>query len=231
LSKKYGEALSKKALESWKSRWAPVVEETKAVSYAELLAAFFTLHDPAKPKEDIDFLVQYAVKHGIDPVNEQLRLNFGVGLEDVASRASTSQIAPSLQAALKAVGTITPDLPQMSMSRRDDLVRQLRQFYTKYEPSKLNASEADKFEKIVEYGMAKGLKKLNGALREKYGDDLDTMRRQVVALSIRDYKAQQDADASQADEELINFAVENGLGVLDAKLKQETGVGIKGSNW
>jgi len=222
LSKKYGEALSKKALESWKSRWAPVVEETKAVSYAELLAAFFTLHDPAKPKEDIDFLVQYAVKHGIDPVNEQLRLNFGVGLEDVASRASTSQIAPSLQAALKAVGTITPDLPQMSMSRRDDLVRQLRQFYTKYEPSKLNASEADKFEKIVEYGMAKGLKKLN---------DLDTMRRQVVALSIRDYKAQQDADSSQADEELINFAVENGLGVLDAKLKQETGVGIKGSNW
>jgi hypothetical protein len=41
------------------------------------------VHDPAKPKGDITFLAGYATRHGLDPVNEQLRTNFGVGLEDV----------------------------------------------------------------------------------------------------------------------------------------------------
>jgi hypothetical protein len=182
--------------------------------------------------QDIDFLIQYATKHGLEPVNEQLRLNFGVGLEDVASRASTSQVAPSLQAALKAVGTITPDLPQMSISRRDELAKQLRAFYGKYEPSKLNAAELDKFDKVVDYGMAKGLKKLNAALREKYGDDLDSMRRQAVAVSVRDYKKNNDPTNEESEEQLVQFAMENGMNLLDAKLKHENGVGIiQGSEW
>jgi hypothetical protein len=232
LSSKYGESLPKKALESWKSRWAPVVEETRSANYGELLQAFFSIHDPAKPRADIDFLTAYATRHGLDPVNEQLRINFGVGLEDVQTRViSGAGVPAALKAALTSVGKIPEAAPSSSMSRREDLVQQLRAFYDKYEPSRNTPAEEAQFNKIVDYGLTRGLRKLNQALREKYHDDLDTMRRATIRQSVKEFLNANDPGAAgnmTAEEEVVNFALDNGLGALDWKLKQEYGVGVHG---
>lgn len=229
LSSKYGESLPKKALESWKSRWAPVVEETKSANYGELLQAFFSIHDPAKPRGDIDFLVAYATRHGLDPVNDQLRMNFGVGLEDVQTRViSGAGVPPALKAALTSVGKLDPP-PASSVNRRDDLVNQLRAFYAKYEPSRNTPAEAAQFNKVVEYGLSRGLRKLNQALRDKYKDDLDTMRRATIRQSVKDFLVANDPNAANNEaqqEDVVNFAIDNGMGALDWKFKQEYGVGV-----
>lgn len=222
LTKKYGEALPKKALESWKSRWAPVVEETKSATYGELLTAFFQIHDPAKPKADIEFLANYATRHGLEPVNEQLRLNFGVGLEDVENIASVVPGPSSLKNALASVGKMTVD-PSSSVARRDQLSAQLKDFYAKHDPTKLQPANKEGFDKIVEYGMNKGLRKLNGALRDKYNEDLDSARRDTIRQSVRDFLSTNDPTAVGQTEIDVNFALENGLAALDQKFKNEYG--------
>lgn len=233
LNKKYGEGLPKKALESWKSRWAPVVEETKATNYAELLNAFFAIHDPAKPKADIEFLVSYATRHGLDPVNEQLRVNFGVGLEDVSARVTSgASTTPPLAVAVASLGekALTPMDPLTSRGRKEDLELQLKQFYARFDPTKLQPANREAFNKIVDYGLTRGLRKLNQALREKYSDDLDTMRRNTVRASVREFLAANDPGgvSGTTEEEAVEFAMENGMKVLDEKLKMEYGVGVAG---
>ena len=50
--------------------------------------------------------------------------------------------------------------------------------------------------------------------------------------AVRDYKATQDpGNVDESEDQLVQFAMENGLNLLDAKLKQENGVGIKGRDW
>jgi len=199
------------------------VEETKSANYGELLTAFFQIHDPAKPKSDIEFLANYAMRHGIEPVNEQLRLNFGVGLEDVEARIAHVPGPSSLKTALASVGKI-PNDPNSSVARRDQLVAQLSDFYSKHDPSKLNPANKEAFDKIVEYGVSKGLRKLNAALREKYNDDLDSARRETIRQSVRDFLSANDPMAAQTETEAdVNFALENGLGALDHKFRTEYG--------
>lgn len=226
LLKKYGEALPKKALESWKSRWAPVVEENKSVNYEELLMAFFSIHDSNKPKSDIQFLANYAIKHGLDPVNEQLRANFGVGLEDVESQV-TVVAGPSSMKAVQ-VKLAQPD-PVQTTVRKQELVQQLTRFYQKYDTTKLTDQAA--FDKIVDYGMNRGLKKLNQALKDKYHDDLDAIRRETIRQSVRAFAASQ-TQAGIDEEEEISFAMENGLKLLDHKLTVEYGANTStGRTW
>jgi len=232
LSKKYGEALPKKALESWKSRWAPVVEESKSANYGELLIAFFAIHDPAKPKSDIEFLASYATRHGIEPVNDQLRMNFGVGLEDVEARIAHVPGPSSLKNALASVGKI-PNDPNNSVARRDQLVAQLSDFYARHDATKLLPANKEAFVKIVEYGLSKGIRKLNQALRDKYGEDLDSSRRETIRQSVRDFLTSNDPSAPQSEAEAdVNFALENGLGALDHKFRSEYGASLsEGTTW
>jgi hypothetical protein len=218
--------LIQKALESWKSRWAPVVEESKSANYGELLTAFFQIHDPAKPKADIEFLANYATRHGIEPVNEQLRMNFGVGLEDVERSLSNVPGPSSLKTALASVGKIPPDQTN-SVARREQLTMQLRDFYGKHDPSKLSPASKEAFEKIVEYGVTKGVRRLNAALREKYQEDLDSARRDTIRQSVREFLSANDPNAVASETEAdVQFALENGLAVLDHKFKNEYGASL-----
>jgi hypothetical protein len=204
------------------------VEESKSQNYGELLTAFFAIHDPAKPKADIEFLAAYATRHGIDPVNEQLRMNFGVGLEDVEARIAHVPGPSSLKTALASVGQMSPD-PLGSVQRRDQLRQQLAAFYARHDPSKLQPENREAFDKIIEYGMAKGLKKLNQALQDKYKDDLDSARRETIRQSVRDYLTVNDPHANPAEtEDDVRFALENGMGALEVKLISEYGAPLSG---
>lgn len=208
------------------------MEETKSANYGELLTAFFAIHDPAKPKADIEFLATYATRHGIEPVNEQLRMNFGVGLEDVEARIAHVPGPSSLKSALASVGKLAGD-PSGSIARRDQLSRQLADFYSKHDPSKIQPGGKEAFDKIVEYGLTKGLKKLNQALRDKYGDDLDTARRETIRQSVRDFLTANDPHAPISEAEAdVQFALDNGIGLLDHKLRTEYGASLTaGTTW
>ena len=161
--------------------------------------------------------------------DEQLRLNFGVGLEDVQTRVvSSAGVPPGLVAALQSVGKLS-DTPASSQSRREELTAQLRAFYARHEPNRNTPAETEKFNAVVEYGMTRGLKKLNQALRDKYSDDLDTVRRNTIRQSVRDFMAANNPQALKDDaqnEEVVQFAMDNGVGALDYRLRQEYGMGV-----
>ena len=155
----------------------------------------------------------------------------GVGLEDVQTRViSTAGVPPQLKAALTSVGKLQTEMPEQSQSRRDELVTQLRAFYAQHEPSRLTPAEADKFQSVVEYGLTKGLRKLNEALRAKYNDDLDTMRRATIRQSVKQFLSVNAPNAGESEEEAVQFAMDNGLGALDYRFRQDFGVGVQGNN-
>lgn len=116
--------------------------------------------------------------------------------------------------------------PAQLHQRRVELVTQLTQFYKKYDMSKLENKEA--LDKVVDYGLNKGMRKLNAALREKYNDDLDTIRRETIRQSVRDFISHNQGVLlpKEDEEEEIKFALENGMGMLDQKLKNEYGASL-----
>lgn len=148
-------------------------------------------------------------------------MNFGVGLEDVESRVSVVPGPSSLKNALVSVGKLNPADPVSSASRREALINSLKIFYAKYDPSKLQPANKESFDKIVEYGITKGLRRLNAALREKYNDDLDSAKRETIRQSVREFLTKTDPSADTEAE--VQFAIDNGLGALDHKFKTEYG--------
>lgn len=151
-------------------------------------------------------------------------MNFGVGLEDVESRVQVVPGPSSLKHALVSVGKLNPTDPHSSMQRREVLIHQLQKFYEKYDETKLQPSNKEAFDKVVEYGMTKGLRRLNAALRDKYNDDLDSARRDNIRQSVREFLANNDPTAPLQEVEAdVQFAMDNGVGALDDKLKSEYG--------
>lgn len=183
----------------------------------DMLVLFFQKYDPDKPKKDIDFLAGFAMRRGVDTVNNQLKLNFGVGLEDVGWTPHTQQDFEMLSAAAKPTKPmvqestkVTPSAPapapapavvasppppapviEKTLSpeeelkvRREEIANKLRIFYKKHDPSRLEPSNIEQFNKVVTYGLEKGLVRLNGALREKFNEDLDDVQKAYFRQSL-----------------------------------------------
>ena len=174
------------------------------------LRVFYSTHDvtrslAARTKE-IDDLARFAALNGEESLNAALHAKYGDDISPsgvhypVAAAAregddddarSIATVPVSYQHAdvhTLPVALAVPASPKSIKTggkrrggdKRAEIVFQLQQFYTLVQPERLQPSDQSRFDRVVQYAVDFGVRKLNESLRTKYGKDLNDLASMAV---------------------------------------------------
>eukprot|EP00516_Mucochytrium_quahogii_P000265 CAMPEP_0203761478 /NCGR_PEP_ID=MMETSP0098-20131031/14562_1 /ASSEMBLY_ACC=CAM_ASM_000208 /TAXON_ID=96639 /ORGANISM=" , Strain NY0313808BC1" /LENGTH=579 /DNA_ID=CAMNT_0050655495 /DNA_START=94 /DNA_END=1830 /DNA_ORIENTATION=+ len=216
------------------------------------LTSFYTQHNPEKLDPDnLEFIVEYALKHGMNNLNTRLQAKYSSNLTTIQrdeKRPLSKNIAQKARQSIRkslSVFSTGADRSVRIESIRDaqaavlgdleyqEYLRKLIEiFYAREDPNKL----LDGVSAIMEYALAAGESALNKRLVEKYGRNLDSIDKEFQAMRKKITNFYKTYDPTKLEPErvedldtIVGWALVHGKEKLNAALMKKYDEDVDGS--
>jgi len=207
----------------------------------EKLTAFYNINDKSKlALDNLEFIVQYALKNGLNSLNTRLQAKYMCNLNTIArakpplpssSSSARKSLGEKLRSSFRGGRTSSVNSTQeeaLAAVRADEEYREyLRKlieiFYAKHDPNRLLEEGVSA---VVDFAVKAGEEALNVKLKKKYGEDLLSMddrfqaiRERLVAFYTKYEPAKLENDRDI--DTVVGWALVHGVDKLNESLRKK----------